>query len=79
MAALAILVAMFTTSSSRTLDLFISYLATLTLTPIAFLLPAAFHWKLVATKIWEKVIDLLIIIFGTVAMVGCVVVTALKE
>ncbi len=68
---------MFTTGSSDTLDLFISYMATISLTPIAFLLPAAYHWKLLAKKKWEKCLDLAIIVFASVAMVGCVVVTAL--
>ena len=77
MAAVAIVVAMFNSGSSQTLDLFISYMATLSLTPIAFLLPALFHWKLVAVKPWQKVVDFLIIVFGAVAMIGCVVVTAL--
>jgi proton-coupled amino acid transporter len=43
----------------------------LTCTPIAFILPALFHYKTLAETKAQKIIDLSIVVLGTIIMVFC--------
>jgi proton-coupled amino acid transporter len=53
----------------ETIDRLTSVVGSLFLTPIAFILPATFHLKLVANDIKSYILDLFIIIVGAVLMV----------
>ena len=55
------------------LDRFLSITGALTCTPIAFILPALFHYGGVAATPMQKGIDLSIIIGGTIIMVYCTI------
>ena len=53
------------------LDRFLSVTGSLTCTPIAFILPALFHYGGVAETMTEKVIDIIIIVIALVIMLYC--------
>ena len=53
------------------LDRFLSVTGSLTCTPIAFILPALFHYGGVAETMTEKVIDIIIIVVALVIMLYC--------
>lgn len=53
----------------KTLDKVMSVVGALTCTPIAFILPALFHYKLCAKTKFEKASDMAIIVFCTFLMI----------
>lgn len=53
------------------LDKFLSILGAISCTPIAFGLPALFHFKLVAKTTCEKTLDILLLILTPIIMVYC--------
>ena len=60
---------------SNNLDYMLSIVATVSCTPLGFILPAAFHLKNKATTSLDKLFDISIMIFGIVAIVGCLTLT----
>ena len=65
MVAFTITVAIF---FDKTLDKFLALLGSVACTPIAFMLPALFHLKLVAKTFTEKLIDWLLVVFSIIIM-----------
>ena len=61
------------------LDAFLAYISTIFCTAVGFLFPAAFHLKILANSRSSKMIDIGIIIFGGVAIVGCTLVNLLND
>ena len=59
------------------LDKFLSITGALTCTPIAFTLPAAFHYKQCAETKVQKVIDMTITVGTTIIAIYCTVVAIL--
>jgi len=59
------------------LDKFLSMLGAFACTPIAFTLPAWFHYRVCATTSWEKAVDLTIIIVSIFLMLFCTGFTAI--
>jgi len=55
------------------LGAFLAIVGSLTCTPIAFILPALFHYKACAKTTQQKVIDLIIVGFSTFILVFCTV------
>lgn len=55
------------------LDRFLSITGALTCTPIAFILPALFHYGGVAETKMQKGIDMSIIVGGSIIMVYCTI------
>lgn len=55
------------------LDKFLSVTGSLFCTPIAFILPALFHYKACAEKPYERRRDLAIVIGGTIIMIFCTI------
>ena len=53
------------------LDRFLSITGSLTCTPIAFILPALFHYGGVAVTMKDKVIDIFIIVIALAVMIYC--------
>ena len=53
------------------LDRFLSVTGSLTCTPIAFILPALFHYGGIAETTKEKVIDIIIIVGAVAVMLYC--------
>ena len=54
-----------------TLDKFLSISGALTCTPLAFILPASFHLKILAQSKCDKCLDIFIIVTGLIIMVFC--------
>lgn len=50
---------------------FLSIVGSLTCTPIAFILPALFHYKACATTTFQKRLDMVIVVFSTFILVFC--------
>ncbi len=50
---------------------FLSIVGSLTCTPIAFILPALFHYKACATTVLQKRIDMAIVVFSTFILLFC--------
>ena len=55
------------------LDRFLSVTGSLTCTPIAFILPALFHFGGVAETMTEKVLDIIIIAVAVTIMLYCTI------
>ena len=53
------------------LNTFLALTGSLTCTPIAFILPALFHYRACAETQREKLIDATLICFGLIVMVFC--------
>jgi proton-coupled amino acid transporter len=55
------------------LESFLSIIGSLTCTPIAFILPAMFHYKACATTLQQKCIDGFIFVLSCFIMVFCTI------
>ena len=53
------------------LDKFLSLVGSFTSTPIAFILPAAFHYKACAETTMQKCIDIFLVVLSTAIMFFC--------
>lgn len=60
---------------SSELDSFVSMIGSLCMIPLAFIYPPLFHYKLVATTTFEKVTDLVILVFGVLSMIMSTIVS----
>ena len=63
-------------AANKSLDHFVSIIGSFACIPLAFILPAWFHFDLVATKAeggWSRVLDIAIIVFGVLAMLASLI------
>lgn len=58
-------------SLKKKIDKFLSIVGAVTCTPIAFILPGAFHLKICAKTTSQKVLDSTIVVFSTLTMFFC--------
>ena len=56
-------------SFAESLDKFMSVIVSITATPVAFIFPPLFHYKLIAESTISKVIDLGIVVFGIAVII----------
>lgn len=63
---------------SEVLDLFISLLGAICCGPVGMIIPTLCHLKLLAKTNREKIEDIIIVAFGSMVMVFCVVTTLFK-
>lgn len=57
------------------LDKFVSFVGSVACMPLCFLFPALFHYKVCAKTTKQKVLDILLFVFGTAAMIFTLYIT----
>jgi len=77
-AVLVMLCVMISWLGANDLDKFVSLIGSFACIPLCFIYPPMFHLKAVATKMWEKVADWALIVFGFGVMIYATYITILQ-